>query len=137
MRRSVLGVDTNVLVRFLTLDDEVQSAQAQSLFAKSGNQPIYLSMLVLAEAFNVMTKVKKFPQPAVLDSYRLLTRSPDVTIERLDMVSAAIEDAARTNAGFSDALIALQNLEAGCDVSATFDIRAMRLDAMQSAKDFA
>ena len=133
----MLGVDTNVLIRFLTLDDPEQSAQAQSLFTKAENHPIYLSMLVLAEAFNVMTKVKKFPSAAVLDSYRLLARSPAVAIERADIVSAAIEDAARTNAGFSDALIALQNAEAGCDASATFDIRAMRLDTMHAAKDFA
>ena len=126
----MLGVDTNVLIRFLTLDDESQTPQAQQLMAKPANHPIYISMLVLAEAFNVMTKVKKFPATAVLDSYRALLRSPALTIERFDMVAAAIEDASRTNAGFSDALIALQNAEAGCLTTATFDFKATRLGGM-------
>ena len=133
---SVLGVDTNVLIRFLTVDDAVQTPKANALFSRSANHPIYISMLVLAEAFNVMTKVKKQPVTAVLDSYRLLLRSPAVRVERPDIVAIAIEDASRTNAGFSDALIALQNAGALCSTTATFDYRATRLDGMSPVEDF-
>jgi predicted nucleic-acid-binding protein len=132
----VLGVDTNVLIRFLTTDDEIQTPKANRLLAKPGNHPIYLSVLVLAEAYNVMTKVKKQPAHAVLDSYRLLLRSPALKIERPDLVATAIEDASRTKAGFSDALIALQNAEAQCATTATFDTRATRLDGMSPAEDY-
>lgn len=133
----MLGVDTNVLVRFLSFDDEAQSALASSLFKREENQPIYLSGLVLAETFTVLTKVKKFSTDSVLNSYRLLLRSPDVLIENPAMVSQAIDDAARTGAGFPDALIALQNAEAGCSATATFDKKANRLEAMRSVEDFA
>lgn len=136
MSAFVLGVDTNVLVRFLTNDDEVQFAHAQRVFSNRDNHPIYVSMLVLAEAFNVMTKVKKHPASAVLESYRLLLRSPAITVQRADLVFRAIQDAARTHADFPDALIALQNAEANCVATATFDVRATRLDAMSPAKDF-
>lgn len=132
----MLGVDTNVLIRFLTTDDEVQWPQARKLLTKPANHPIYISMLVLAEAFNVMTKVKRQPTEVVLQSYRLLLRSPALRIERADMVARAIEDAAHTKAGFSDALIALQNAEAQCLATATFDVRAMRLDGMRPVKAF-
>jgi predicted nucleic-acid-binding protein len=132
----VLGVDTNVLVRFLTVDDEAQFQLVQRMFQREDNQPIYLSGLVLAEAFTVLTKVKKFPRDAVLDSFRLLLRSPQITVERSAMVETAIEDAARTSADFPDALIALQNADAGCSATATFDKRAIRLDAMRSVEDF-
>ena len=134
MSASVLGVDTNVLIRFLTLDDEIQLEQARQLMTKPDNHPIYISMLVLAEAFNVMTKVKKFPAAAVLDSYRALLQSPALTVERFDMIAKAIDDASRTNAGFSDALIALQNAEAGCRTTATFDSKATRLAGMSPVK---
>jgi predicted nucleic-acid-binding protein len=133
---SVLGVDTNVLVRFLTDDDDLQTPQAHSLVTKAANHPIYVSMLVLAETYNVLTKVKKQPVQAVLESFRLLLHSPAMRVERPDMVSAAIEDAAETKAGFSDALIAMQNKEARCMTTATFDIRATRLPDMSAAKDF-
>jgi len=132
----VLGVDTNVLVRFLTDDDDLQTPQAHSLVTKAANHPICVSMLVLAETYNVLTKVKKQPVQAVLESFRLLLHSPAMRVERPDMVSAAIEDAAETKAGFSDALIAMQNKEARCMTTATFDIRATRLPDMSAAKDF-
>lgn len=133
----MLGVDTNVLIRFLTLDDDVQTPMAQKLLAEPAHHPIYISTLVLAEAFNVMTKVKKHSAAAVLESYRLLLRSPALRIERPDMVAMAIDGASRTKAGFSDALIALQNAEAQCVATATFDYRAARLDGMSPVEDFA
>ncbi|MDB5535126.1 MAG: hypothetical protein JWQ65_1, partial [Devosia sp.] len=39
-------------------------------------------------------------------------------------------------AGFPDALIALQNAEAGCGITATFDVRATRLEFMSAAKEY-
>jgi predicted nucleic-acid-binding protein len=133
---SVLGIDTNVIVRFLTSDDEEQTPQAQRLLSKADNHPIFISMLVLAEAFTVLTKVKRQPDAAVLDSFRLLLRSPALRIERPDLVASAIASAAKTRAGFADALIALQNSEARCVSTATFDIRAMRLPGMNPVRDF-
>ena len=132
----MLGIDTNVLIRFLTVHDAVQSAQAQALLMRAENQPIYISMLVLAEAFNVLTKVKKQPVNAVLAAYALLLRSPALTIERAELVQMAIDEAGQTNAGFPDALIGLQNAEANCVSTATFDISATRLASMRPVKDF-
>lgn len=131
----MLGLDTNILVRFLAEDDDAQTQQAKSVMLNRANHPIYLSMLVLAEAFTVMTKVKKFPAASVLSSYRLLLRSPQIKVERPDMVSQAVADAEATGAGLPDALIALQNAEADCTTTATFDRRATRLKFMSPAKE--
>ena len=130
----MLGVDTNVLVRFLAGDDDVQSAQAKQFVA--GNRPIRVSQLVLAEAFNVLTKVRKFPMGEIHDGYRVLLRSPDFEVESPSMVSQAIEDGELAGCGFTDALIALQNRDAGCTVTATFDHRAARLEDMQRVESF-
>lgn len=125
----MLGADTNVLVRFVADDDDTQSGQAKQLVAD--NQPVYLSMLVLAEAFTVLTKVRKFPMSAVHDAYRLLLRSPGFEVEDPQLVGEAIEEGENAGCGFTDALIALQNRVAGCRTTATFDHRAARLGAMQ------
>lgn len=129
----MLGVDTNVLVRFLADDDDVQSAQAKQLLG--GHAGIYLSMLVMAETFNVLTKVRKFPMRAVHESFREVLSSPAFTVENSPLVARAIEAGEAANCGFSDALIALQNEVAGCDVTATFDHRASRLNGMQRVED--
>lgn len=131
----MLGLDTNILVRFLAEDDDLQTQQAKAVMVNRANQPLYLSMLVLAEAFTVMTKVKKFPAASVLGSYRLLMRSPQVIVERPDMVTQAIADAEATGAGLPDALIALQNSEASCTTTVTFDRRATRLALMSPAEE--
>ncbi len=130
----MLGVDTNVLVRFLAEDDTIQTQQARKLFFARTNQPIYISMLVLAETFTVMTKLMKFPVGAVLETYGSLLSSPQIRVECPDLVSAALDDAKRTRADFPDALIALQNAQAGCAATATFDVRATRLDGMDAVE---
>jgi predicted nucleic-acid-binding protein len=132
----VLGVDTNVLVRFLADDDDTQSALTREFMADPGNQPIYLSMLVLSEAFTVLTKVRKFPMDAVHDGFRMLLRSPGFIVESPDLVDRAIEDGEAARCGFADALIALQHLACGCDVTVTFDHRATRLESMQRLEDY-
>ena len=130
----MLGIDTNVLVRFLADDDDVQSAQAKQFVA--GNRPIRVSMLVLAEAFNVLTKVRKFPTSRVHHGYRTLLRSPDFEVETPSVVAQAIENGEVAGCGFTDALIALQNQRAGCITTATFDHRAARLEDMKRVESF-
>lgn len=131
----VLAVDTNVLVRFFADDDDLQSVQAKQFITQTADRRIYLSMLVLAETFTVLTKVRKFPSTAVHEAYRMLLRSPTFTVENPQLVAGAIETGESTKCGFTDALIALQNQAAGCSTTATFDHRASRLDGMQRVED--
>jgi len=127
----VLAADTNVVVRFLADDDDLQSEQAKQLITGTEGRRIFLSMLVLAETFTVLTKVRKFSANAVHEGFRMLLRSPTFMVENPQMVASAIEAGERAKCGFTDALIALQNHAAGCETTATFDHRASRLDAMQ------
>lgn len=131
----MLAIDTNVLVRFFADDDDLQSMQAKRLIAESAGRQIYLSTLVLAETFTVLTKVRKFPSVAVCEGYRMLLRSPTFTVENPQMVIQAIDTGERAKCGFVDALIALQNQAAGCNTTATFDHRAAHLDGMQRVED--
>ena len=131
----VLAVDTNVMVRFFADDDDLPSVQAKQLITETADRRIYLSMLVLAETFTVLTKVRKFPSAPVHEGYRMLLRSPTFSVENPQMVAMAIDAGERTKCGFTDALIALQNNAAGCETTATFDHRASRLDGMQRLED--
>lgn len=136
MSVSVLGVDTNVLVRFLADDDERQTPIAVQFISDEANQPIFLSMLVLSEAFTVLTRVKKFQASRVISAFRGLAASDGFEIENMQLLHEALGDAERAGCGLADALIARQNQLAGCRTSATFDIRAMRLEGMTSVEEF-
>ena len=130
----MLGVDTNVLVRFLTRDDVVQSGQALRLITGAGNQPIYICLIVLVETVWVLTKVKRLPPEVVFEACRALLANDSFSFEQHELVSRAIDDAARVGCDLADALIALVNSRDGCVSTATFDIRARDLEHMMAVE---
>lgn len=135
MSAAVLGIDTNVLIRFLADDDELQSPLAKRLLTAPANQPIYISALVLAECYTVLTRVKKFPADTVISVFRQMVSSDEFELEQPDIVAMALDDAERAGCGLTDALIGRQNAAAGCATTATFDIRAQRLETMSPVED--
>lgn len=131
----MLGVDTNVLVRFLADDDDSQSPAARRLLTLASNHPIYVSMLVLAETYTVLTRVKKFPEAQVREAIWMLVSSSDFVVENTEIVISALEDSARANCGVADAMIAAHNAAANCTTTVTLDRHAQRLPAMTAVGD--
>lgn len=126
----MLGVDTNVLVRFLAEDDALQTPQAIRALSAAENQPIYIGRIVAVETFWVLTKVKKFPRQSVVDALRGVFTSVDFKVEGEDIMMLALDDCERVGCDFADALIALENRKAGCEATVTFDVGALALDTM-------
>jgi predicted nucleic-acid-binding protein len=131
----VLGVDTNVLVRFLADDDDVQTPLAAKIITNASNQPIFIGIVVLTETYTVLTRVKKFPPAQVIAAMRMMLSSTQFQVEAADIVRHALDDAEEVGCGLTDAVIALQNAARGCETTATFDKRAQRLHAMVAAED--
>lgn len=134
MSASVLGADTNVLVRYLTRDDPIQSPQTLRLLTDAGNQPIRICVIALVELVWVLTKVKRWPLGDVFTTCRGLLQSADFEIEDHELVARALDDAEAAQCDLADALIALSNERAGCEVTATFDADAQRLERMVSVE---
>jgi len=126
----VLGVDTNVIVRFLAIDDDRQTPMAGRFMARAENQPVRIALIVIVEAFWVLTKTKKFPRARVFAAFRDLLQSSQFVIEEAELVALALEQAEATGSDLADALIALLNHHAGCEATATFDADAQRLEHM-------
>src|SRR5690606_35446867 len=98
---SVLGVDTNVLVRFLTEDDPVQSPQAVRLVTDKANQPIFISLGVLVETYLVLARVKKLPRADLYPVLAMILGSQGFVLERADLVSRALTEAVDGNFDFT------------------------------------
>jgi predicted nucleic-acid-binding protein len=126
----VLGVDTNVLVRFVTRDDPVQSPQSRDFITASTNQPIRICVIALVELVWVLTKGKRWPIDEVFEACGALLNSSDFEIEERELVIRALEDAQNAGCDLADALIALFNKRAGCVATATFDVDAQGLEHM-------
>lgn len=117
------GLDTNVLVRFLTHDDAAQTRRVQSLFEESrrAGETLFVSVIVLCEAAWVLKAVYGIGKSQVLDSLDRLLNVDVLTIEDIDGVRTAIASSRGHRGDFSDHLIGTLNRSRGCRATATFD----------------
>lgn len=125
----MIGVDSNVLVRFLVGDDVQQSALASRVFsAASPADPVFIPVVVLVESWWVLRRAYEVPPADIIDAFERLGLSGAAQIESADVVRRALSQA-RTGADFADAVIAGAARHNGCKVL-TFDKKAARLAGM-------
>lgn len=124
----MIGVDSNVLLRFFVADDLEQHRQSRAFFAaRTDDDPAYVNIVVLAELVWLMSRRYRLRRSEIADALRALLESLNVEIEERDLVAQAVEEFTRSNeAGLADLLIAASNSRAGCRSTATFDIPAAR-----------
>jgi predicted nucleic-acid-binding protein len=117
----LIGLDTNVLVRYLVQDDEAQAAAASEVIESlSATERGFVSLLALAETTWVLTRSYHLDRPAVAEIIDRLLGLPELVVERHDLAVRAAA-ALRDGADFSDALIERAGDEAGCAHTVTFD----------------
>ena len=72
------AVDTNVVVRFLTGDDQRQAARARAVI---GHEPVFISQSVVLETEWVLRAVYDLPPDRIIAALRALAGLPDMSIE--------------------------------------------------------
>lgn len=119
----MIGLDTNVVVRFLAQDDDVQSPVATRLMARlTRARPGFISAVVLAEITWVLSRAYKTPREDIAAALEGLLRSAELVVENADAAYRAlgVYQASRS-VEFADALIAQTAALAGASETATFD----------------
>lgn len=131
----MLGVDTNVLVRFLVRDDEAQFEKARKLIKRevAAGRGVLVNQLVLLETEWVLRSRYSLPKQLIIQTISGLLDASDVQFED----EAAIEEALfvwkESAADFADCLIGAKNRRLGCRATATFDVKASKLPGFISA----
>lgn len=131
----MLGIDTNVLVRFLIRDDQAQFEKARKLIKRelAAGRRVFVSQLVLLETEWVLRSRYGLPKNQIIEAISGLLDASDVQFEE----EAAIEEALfvwkDTSADFADCLIGAQNRRLGCRATASFDVKASRLPGFIAA----
>lgn len=127
----MIGLDTNVLVRYFTGDDTAQSAQARALIERqlTSEDPGYVNLVVLLELAWTLSKAYRYGKGEIIRTIEALLASREVMVDREDAVASALTLFENSNIGFADALITTLNLEAACRETRTFDIRFARSGA--------
>lgn len=129
----MIGIDTNVLVRYFAQDEPRQSRQATRFVERelSAAQPGHVSLVALAELVWVLRSRYAAAKDMVVDIVAHLL-SDDRFVVQHDAATWAALDAYRDSAvDFADALIAALDRASGCSHTVTLDRRAARIDGMR------
>jgi len=119
----VIGLDTNVLVRFLANDDATQSPVAAAIIegAAERDEALFVSDVVLVEAAWVLSRVYQVPRGTLADILQRLADARHVSMRDADTVRRAAAAFAAGKAEFADYFIGELARKAGCEHVVTFD----------------
>lgn len=121
----MIGLDTNIVVRYLTHDDRVQTAAAVRLVESlTEDSPGFLSLIVVAELVWVLESSYRFKKIEVEQVLDTLLRSKELVVERAEVVAQALRSFSAGRADFVDCLIERCGHAAECQYTVTFDRNA-------------
>jgi predicted nucleic-acid-binding protein len=128
----MIGLDTNIVLRFLLKDDPVQTPQARALLRSlTPKQPGWIGIATILEIAWVLSKSKALSREFVAKAITDLLSLDSVTVENGDAVAWAAQNFRSTKADFADCLIAASARAAGCSKTVTFDQVAARDAGME------
>lgn len=124
----MIGLDTNVLVRYIAQDDPAQSARATAFVEKdcSPSSPGFIAHVVLVEVVWVCERCYGATRADVAEILRTILSSKQLVVEDAETAWQALRLFESTKADFADALIERTANAAGCERVVTFDKHAAR-----------
>lgn len=127
------GLDTNVLVRFLVRDDEAQWEIADRYInqAFQANETCLINNVVLCEVLWVLRSRYKLKREKLIETVEMLTQTELFVFENREAVLWAVQQMKSGRADFSDYLIAYINEQAGCQETASFDVKLGQLPQIE------
>jgi len=112
------GLDTNVLVRYLTQDDPEQSRRAARYIEA---ETCFINPIVQCERVWVLEYAYNNPRQVIAEVLEKIFMTGGFQVEDRDMAWSALGDYRRTRADFADCLITRRNRAAGCEETGSFD----------------
>lgn len=116
----VIGIDTNILVRIITRDDEKQSQIALDYVSNSSTHFV-INHIVICELVWVLESAYKYDKKQIIKALECILKVKQFLILEKNSVRSALKIYAETSIDFSDALIGYVNKEEGCEFTITFD----------------
>ncbi len=127
------GLDTNILVRYLTQDDPVQSPKATQIIERrfTREDPGFISLVTMAETVWVLGSVYELPDGEIADTVERILQADTLAVQNEQQVYTAMVALRRGWGAFADALIGALGAWAGCESTLTFDKKARRLTGFE------
>ena len=131
----MIGLDTNILVRYLAQDDPVQSARASEIIEGrlTGEEPGFISVVAVAETVWVLQRAYRMADAAIALVIEQILAADALLVECEQQVFDAMIALKEGRGSFADALIGALGRRAGCSATVTFDRKALRLPGFEPA----
>jgi predicted nucleic-acid-binding protein len=125
----VIGVDTNVIVRLLVGDDELQAQAAAKYLTvhSSSEDPALISDIVLVQIAWVLEDVYGYARAQIAAAMEGLLATAQLKTGNVSSVHRAVQRFRGSAADFADCLLGVSNAESGCEYTASFDRKASKL----------
>lgn len=128
----MIGLDTNVLVRYVAQDDPAQSAKATDLIESlSVVSPGFIAMVSVVELVWVLQSCYASSRGEIVQVIDTLLRTKELTVEHAEIVWQALRRFTDANADFADCLIERCAHAAGSEYTLTLDGKAAKTAGMR------
>jgi predicted nucleic-acid-binding protein len=128
----VIGLDSNVIVRYIMQDDVLQSAQATEIIEQlTESEPGFLTLVSVIEMVWVLEGAYSLSRQQVTEVLSNILKINVLKLEQASVVAAALRKFNAGKADFADCLIARLSAQAGCSKTLTFDRKAAQSAGMQ------
>jgi predicted nucleic-acid-binding protein len=125
---AMIGLDTNVVVRYIMLDDAKQSPKAAKLIESlTVDAPGFVSIVSIVELGWVLSSCYGLTRQQLAQAFEALLRTKEIVIDR---VLKALRVFKATSADLTDCLIERSAVSAGCARTMMFDIGAAKTAGM-------
>ena len=119
----MIGLDTNVLLRYLAQDDPKQSPRATEVIERrlTEQEPGFVSLVTILEVVWVLKSLFKRSRQQIANDVEMLLAADTLEVQNEQEVYLAVVYLRNGIATFEDALIGSLNTWRGCSATLTFD----------------
>jgi predicted nucleic-acid-binding protein len=125
----MIGLDTNIVVRYPVQDDLEQARQATNLIERrlTERNPGFISVVAMAETAWVLERAYGLTAATIAMAIERILQTAELLVENEQQVFTAMIALKEGRGSFANALIGALGQLAGCEFTATFDRTALRL----------
>jgi predicted nucleic-acid-binding protein len=129
----MIGLDTNILVRYLTQDDPIQSLRATEIIERrlTEENPGFVSIVAMVETVWVLDRAYQLAANEIAAAVERMLQIDVLVVENEQEVFSAMIALKGGQGSFADAVIAALGARAGCSCTLTFDQKALRLPGFE------
>lgn len=131
----MIGLDTNILVRYLAQDDPKQSAIATRIMESriTAENPGFISVVAMVETVWVLDRAYGLESGEIAAALEGILQTETLVVESEQEVFAATMALKERRGSFADAVIGALGAKAGCECTLTFDKSALGLPGFELA----